>query len=53
VSPTTFLLDGDVTPHFVAEGDFDWTRPDVEEAVARRIGSKTAVGEVNPTFAPR
>lgn len=53
VLPTTFLLNRDLTPHFVAEGDLDWTRPDVEEALAELMSSKTAVGELKPTFAPK
>ena len=27
VLPTTFLLDGNLVPRFVAEGDVDWARP--------------------------
>ena len=42
VLPTTFLLDGNLVPRFVAEGDVDWARPDIEESVMNLIRQKTA-----------
>jgi len=32
--PTTFLLDGTLTPRFVIVGDFDWDRADMEGLIA-------------------
>jgi hypothetical protein len=42
VLPTTFLLDGNLVPRFVAEGDVDWTRPEIEESVMNLVRQKTA-----------
>lgn len=50
--PTTFLLDSNLVPHFVAEGDFDWSRPDVEEALTQLIASQAAARQAGPAFAP-
>jgi peroxiredoxin len=33
VLPTTVLLDGDLTPRLVAEGDLDWAQPEIEQIV--------------------
>jgi thiol-disulfide isomerase/thioredoxin len=33
VLPTTFLLDGDLVPRLVAEGDVDWASPEIEKSV--------------------
>ncbi len=33
VLPTTFVLDGNLIPRFVADGDIDWSRPEVERAL--------------------
>ena len=33
--PTTFLLDGTLTPRFVIVGDFDWDRADVDGLIAK------------------
>jgi thiol-disulfide isomerase/thioredoxin len=33
--PTTFLLDGTMTPRFVIVGDFDWDRADVDGLIAK------------------
>jgi peroxiredoxin len=33
VLPTTVLLDGDLTPRLVAEGDLDWAQPEIEQLV--------------------
>jgi thiol-disulfide isomerase/thioredoxin len=33
-SPTTFLLDGTLTPRFVIVGDFDWDRADMNKLIA-------------------
>ncbi len=52
VPPTTFLFDGNLTPCFVAEGDFDWTRPEVLETVAKLITPKAAVCAARRAFAP-
>jgi thiol-disulfide isomerase/thioredoxin len=32
--PTTFLLDGTLTPRFVIAGDFDWDRADMDGLIA-------------------
>jgi thiol-disulfide isomerase/thioredoxin len=32
--PTTFLLDGTLTPRFVIVGDFDWDRADMDKLIA-------------------
>jgi thiol-disulfide isomerase/thioredoxin len=32
--PTTFLLDGTLTPRFVIVGDFDWDRADMDRLIA-------------------
>ena len=32
--PTTFLLDGTLTPRFVIVGDFDWDRADIDRLIA-------------------
>jgi peroxiredoxin len=53
VLPTTFLLDGNLVPRFVAEGDFDWSRPEVEETLTKLITPKAAAGEVRRAFAQR
>jgi len=53
VLPTTFLLDGNLTPRFVAEGDFDWSRSEVEETLTKLITPKAAAGEVRRAFAQR
>jgi thiol-disulfide isomerase/thioredoxin len=33
--PTTFLLDGTLTPRFVIVGDYDWDRADVDGLIAK------------------
>jgi len=50
--PTTFVLDGNLVARFVAEGDFDWSRPEVEEALMKLIASTAAAREVGPAFVP-
>jgi peroxiredoxin len=50
--PTTFLLDSNLVPRFVAEGDFDWSRPEVEEALMKLIASKATARDAGPAFAP-
>jgi hypothetical protein len=40
--PTTFLLDGNLIPRFLAEGDFDWSRPDVEQALTTLFALEAA-----------
>jgi peroxiredoxin len=32
--PSTVVLDGDLQPRLIAEGDVDWTRPDVTDTLA-------------------
>lgn len=49
--PTTFLLDGDLIPRFVAEGDFDWSRPDVEDALTSLFASEAADAKATLGFA--
>ena len=41
VLPATFLLDGDLVPRFVAEGDVEWARPEIEDSVTSFIRQKT------------
>jgi peroxiredoxin len=38
--PTTLLLDGNLVPRFIAEGDFDWSRQQVD-ALLTRIAQET------------
>lgn len=40
ILPTTFLLDGDLVPRFVAEDDVEWARPETEERVTSLIRQK-------------
>jgi thiol-disulfide isomerase/thioredoxin len=42
ILPTTFLLDSNLVPRFVAEGDVDWARPEIEESVTSLIRQKPA-----------
>lgn len=42
VLPTTFLLDRNLVPRFVAEGDVDWAQPEIEESLMSLIRQKTA-----------
>jgi peroxiredoxin len=41
VLPTTFLLDSDLTPRLVAEGDLDWAQPEIEQMVMSLSQQKT------------
>jgi len=50
--PTTFVLDGDLVPQLLAEGDVDWSRPDAEEALTKLFTSKAATANAGPDFAP-
>ena len=45
--PTTFLLDSNLILRFVAEGDFDWSRPEVEGHPLHRI-APLSDGRVDP-----
>ena len=36
--PSTVVLDRDLTPRLVAEGDVDWARPDVMKILANLLG---------------
>jgi peroxiredoxin len=38
--PTTFLLDGTLTPRFVIVGDFDWDRADIDRLIAELSASQ-------------
>lgn len=49
--PTTFVLDANLIPRLVAEGDVDWSRPDVEEALTNLIAS-TAAARAELPLAP-
>ena len=49
ILPTTFLLDGDLVPRFVAQGDVDWGRPEIEESVTNLI-RQTAAGKAGRAF---
>jgi peroxiredoxin len=49
VVPTTFLLDGNLVPRFVAVGDVDWARPEVDESVISLVRQK-AVGRADRAF---
>lgn len=40
--PTTFVLDANLVPRLVAEGEVDWSRQDVEEALTNLIASTAA-----------
>jgi thiol-disulfide isomerase/thioredoxin len=51
ILPTTFLLDGDLVPRFVVEGDVDWAQPQIEESLTLFIQQKT-VGNAGRAFAP-
>jgi thiol-disulfide isomerase/thioredoxin len=42
VLPTSFLLDRDLVPRFVAEGDADWSQPGIEESLLRLIRQEAA-----------
>ena len=50
--PTTFLLDSNLVPRFLAEGDFDWSRPEVDAALTKLIASKAAARVAGPAVAP-
>ena len=50
--PTTFVLDGDLVPQLLAEGNVDWSRPDAEEALTKLFTSKAATAKAGPDFAP-
>ena len=49
VLPTTFLLDKNLTPRLVAEGDIDWAQPEVEETVTR-LSQRSAEGKTGRAF---
>jgi thiol-disulfide isomerase/thioredoxin len=49
--PTTFVLDADLVPRLVADGDVDWSRGDVEDALTNLIASTAAARAAFP-FAP-
>ena len=49
VLPTTFLLDQNLTPRLVAEGDIDWAQPEVEETVIR-LSQGSADGKTGRAF---
>lgn len=49
--PTTFVLDANLVPRLVADGDVDWSRPDVEEALTDLIAS-TPAARAEPPLAP-
>ena len=40
--PTTFVLDADLVPRLIADGDVDWSRGDVENALTNLIASTAA-----------
>jgi peroxiredoxin len=42
VLPTTFLLDRNFVPRFVAEGDVDWSQPETEGSLMSLIRQKAA-----------
>lgn len=42
VLPTSFLLDRDLVPRFVAEGDVDWSQLEIEESLMRLIRQEAA-----------
>jgi peroxiredoxin len=42
VLPTTFLLDRNLVPRFVAEGEVDWSRLEIEERLMSLIRQKAA-----------
>jgi peroxiredoxin len=42
VLPTTFLLDRNLVPRFVAEGDVDWSQPETEGSLMSLIRQKAA-----------
>ena len=50
VLPTTFLLDGNLLPRFVTEGDVDWARPDVEDDVMTLIRQETGADKGDCAF---
>jgi thiol-disulfide isomerase/thioredoxin len=50
--PTTFLLDSDLMPRFVVEGDFDWNGPEAETALMKLIVSPAAAAKAGSAFTP-
>ena len=42
--PSTVVLDHDLQPRFIAEGDVDWTRPDVRDTLAGLLRECLAEG---------
>jgi peroxiredoxin len=45
--PTTLMLDAELKPRFIAEGDVDWSRPDVDDLLAKLV-AEPATRKVGP-----
>jgi peroxiredoxin len=52
VLPTTVLLDGDLAPRLVAEGDLDWAQPEIEQLITSLSQQKARGKPDRASFSP-